>query len=348
MTLTHQHINAISALTYHWEYLHNNCKIPSLEPTVCYLHAAAGFPPKATWLKAVRQSNYSTWPLIIVKNVAKYFPELEEIQMGHMQGQRQGVQSTCPIDAPVAINKANLPDTTAPVTNPLPSAHIVAHKVLIWIIDLKDTLYTDQTGRFPFVSSLGNRYIIILHHMDSNSSWSKALKNKSKGELILACRCALAQMARRGIVPRHQILNNQALFAYKTEIELTKMMYKLVPPNNHCRNLAKKAIQFFKDHMVSVLSGCLPTMPMHLWCQLLPRSNVNCFFFASQRPIPTSWSMHTCMAIMISIVTLLSPLAWRPLSMTNPTSAACSLSTAEKHLSSAPQPNTIGVGSSGW
>jgi hypothetical protein len=89
-TLTRQHINAISVLA-HCEYLHNVYKLPSLEPTICYLHAAAGFPPKATWLKADQQGNYSTWPLINIKNVAKYFPESEETQMGHMQGQRQGV-----------------------------------------------------------------------------------------------------------------------------------------------------------------------------------------------------------------------------------------------------------------
>ena len=149
--------------------------------------------------------------------------------MDHMQGQRQGVQSTCPVHALVATNKANLPNTTAPVTNPPSTAHIVAHNILIQIIDLKDSLYTDQTGRFPFVSSLGNCYIMILHHMDSNSSWSKALKNNSKGELILARSCALVQMAQRGIVPRHQILDNQALFAYKTKIELTKMTHEPSP-----------------------------------------------------------------------------------------------------------------------
>jgi hypothetical protein len=49
------------------------------------------------------------------------------------------------------------------------------------------------------------------------------------------------------------------------------MTYELVSPNNHRCNLAKKALQTFKDHMVSVLSGCSPTMPMHLWCQLLPQ-----------------------------------------------------------------------------
>jgi hypothetical protein len=35
--------------------------------------------------------------------------------------------------------------------------------------------------------------------------------------------------------------------------------------------MAEKAIQTFKDHFVGVLSGCAPSMPIHLWCQLLPQ-----------------------------------------------------------------------------
>ncbi len=35
--------------------------------------------------------------------------------------------------------------------------------------------------------------------------------------------------------------------------------------------MAKKAIQTFKDHFVGVLSSCAPSMPIHLWCQLLPQ-----------------------------------------------------------------------------
>jgi hypothetical protein len=144
-----------------------------------------------------------------------------------MQGHCHGVQSTCPADAPGATNNANPLNITVSVNNPAPPAHIVAHVVLIPVIDLKDTMYMDQTGHFPFVSSLGNHYIMILHHMNSNSSWSKALKNNSEGLLILANHCAIAQMAQRGIVPRHQILDNQASFVYKTKIELTKMTYEL-------------------------------------------------------------------------------------------------------------------------
>jgi hypothetical protein len=76
-------------------------------------------------------------------------------------------------------------------------------------------------------------------------------------------------MQKVGIVPKHQVLDNQASAAYKKAVGDSNMTYKLVPLDNHQRNMAKKAIQTFKDHFVGVLGGCAPTFPMHLWCQLL-------------------------------------------------------------------------------
>ena len=75
-------------------------ELPSVEPAIRYLHGAAGFPTKATWLKAIRAGNFLSWPLINVKNVNKYFPESEETQRGHMRSQRQGVRSTQPAPPP--------------------------------------------------------------------------------------------------------------------------------------------------------------------------------------------------------------------------------------------------------
>ncbi len=47
------------------------------------------------------------------------------------------------------------------------------------------------------------------------------------------------------------------------------MTYELVPPNNHQRNMAEKAFQTFEGNFIGILSGCAPTFPLHLWCQLL-------------------------------------------------------------------------------
>ncbi len=178
-----------------------------------------------------------------------------------MQGQCQGVRSTKRTESTLAKDDKDL---NAP-------PHNSKRDVLITVYNLRITMYTDHTGKFPHISSLGNQYIMILHNMNSNSLWAEAIKNNTEGKLILARQHALAGMKRCGIVPMHQILNNQASAAYKIAIETSKMTYQLVPPDNHRQNMAEKAIQTFKNHFISVLSGCAPTMLMHLWGQLLPQ-----------------------------------------------------------------------------
>ena len=42
------------------------------------------------------------------------------------------------------------------------------HDIFIQIVDLKETIYTDQTGKFPYLSSKGNRYVMVGIHVDAN------------------------------------------------------------------------------------------------------------------------------------------------------------------------------------
>jgi hypothetical protein len=76
-----------------------------------------------------------------------------------------------------------------------------------------------QTGCFPQVFSLGNKYIMVIHDVDSNSSWAEALKDNTGGKLILGRARALEQMQKVGIIPKHQVLDNQASAAYKKAID---------------------------------------------------------------------------------------------------------------------------------
>eukprot|EP00804_Cyclotella_cryptica_P016614 CCRYP_001941-RA/>CCRYP_001941-RA protein AED:0.46 eAED:0.46 QI:0/0/0/1/0/0/2/0/117 len=64
----------------------------------------------------------------------------------------------------------------------------------IKMYDTHDTVYFDQTGKFPLTSSRGNQYQMILYHTDSNSIWVELTKNRTEGELILADNQALTQM----------------------------------------------------------------------------------------------------------------------------------------------------------
>jgi hypothetical protein len=121
---------------------------------------------------------------------------------------------------------------------------------------------SNQTGLFPQVSSLGNKYIMVIHNVNSNSLWVEALKDNTSGKLILGHAWALERMRKAGIVLKHQVLDNQASAAYKRAICNSDMTYELFPPDNHQCNMAEKAIQTSKDHFVGVL---------HLLCQLLPQ-----------------------------------------------------------------------------
>ncbi len=47
------------------------------------------------------------------------------------------------------------------------------------------------------------------------------------------------------------------------------MMHKLVPPDCHHCNIAKQAIQMFKNHFISILSRVNDRFPLSLWCHLV-------------------------------------------------------------------------------
>jgi len=162
--------------------------------------------------------------IISLGHSSKYFPESEETQKGHMRGQRQRVRST------------RMTEPTEDIPTDIP--HQKKGNILITEHEVKSLMYADQTGLFPAISSLCNKYVMILHHVDSNSSWVEAMRNQSGSKLIIARARALARMQCRELIPKHQILNNQASTECKAAIEASGMTYELVPPEEHRRNMA--------------------------------------------------------------------------------------------------------------
>jgi hypothetical protein len=70
--------------------------LPSVQALVQYFHAAAGFPVKDTWLRAIKNCNFESWPGLTYNNAARYCPNTDETLKGHMTQCRQGVRSTRP------------------------------------------------------------------------------------------------------------------------------------------------------------------------------------------------------------------------------------------------------------
>jgi hypothetical protein len=45
---------------------------------VCYYHAVAGFPTKPTWVAAIKNRQFASWPGLTAKAFTKHFPDSKE------------------------------------------------------------------------------------------------------------------------------------------------------------------------------------------------------------------------------------------------------------------------------
>ena len=237
----------------------NVYSLPSMPQTIRYLHAAVGFPTKDSWIKAIKNGNYATWPGITAKAVNRHFPESIETQKGHMKKQRQNVRST----------KQKIVVGETPQDDELRRA-VTKHHILVKIINADETVFTDQTGRLPVQSSRGNTSLMVYYDVDANYIDAEPIRNHADPQMIVAYQKLWARTNRgRKIKPSLHILDNEASETFKAEIRKNCIL-QLVPPDTHRRNLAERAIQTFKSHFIAILAGVDPSFPMNLWDRLVP------------------------------------------------------------------------------
>jgi hypothetical protein len=142
---------------------------------VRYYHAAAGFPTKPSWLKAIKNKQYPSWPGLTWEATNKNFPESEETSKGHERKTRSGLQLT-----KTSATRDSNDNKTNETTHP-PHPHSKQKEATMQTFDLNDKakrlMYSNQMGRFPKKSSFGNQYIMVLIEIDSNAILVEAMKN---------------------------------------------------------------------------------------------------------------------------------------------------------------------------
>jgi hypothetical protein len=99
-------------------------------------------------------------------------------------------------------------------------------------------IYTDQMGRFPVVSSKGNKYIMILYDHDSNAIMAQPIKDRTAQELLRAFQVMEQKLVARGNKPKLMKLDNDASKLQKTYLHQQDIIFQLVPPYSHIQNAA--------------------------------------------------------------------------------------------------------------
>ena len=240
------------------------------------MHSVCGYPVKSTWLKAVKAGNYTGWPLLTAKNVAKYYPETTETPKGHLSQVRKNVRSTKP--KPREMETSN--------TSTLRGRKV--RDVYTRVYETRNTVFSDQTGAFPWRSRSGNKYIMVMVEIDSNAILVEPIKSRKDPELTRAYRSLMTRLGRSGIVPIKHILDNEVSEAMKDVIrDEYKMQMELAPPGCHRRNAAEVAIRNFKAHFLSILAGVADDFPMQLWDKLLPQAEITVNLIRQSNATPT-------------------------------------------------------------
>ena len=139
-------------------------------------------------------------------------------------------------------------------------------------VDVPGQIFSDQTGRFPRVSSRGNRAAMVFYYYDSNAILTEPLKNNNTLELVRAQTHLTQYLLDLGLNPTALRIDNKCPEALQHFFRANSIYFQLCPPNDHRTNQAEKAINTWKFHFLAGLSGVDPNPPLHLWCRLLPQA----------------------------------------------------------------------------
>ena len=83
-------------------------------------------------------------------------------------------------------------------------------EISVNIKDMKNIMYTNQTGQFLVMSKQGNRYIMMLFEADENLILVEQMKNRTLREMCKAYEKLMQWKNQRGIKIKKHILDNEA------------------------------------------------------------------------------------------------------------------------------------------
>ena len=261
----------------------NAYRIRKKADLITFYAGAAGWPVKKTWIAAINNGYFASWPGLTADLVSAHYTTQIPTVMGHLHARRSGIRSTKPTPEKLSTTEALI----AP-----PRPHILrrqAHQVgahLITLPSLKGAIATDFCGRYPHTSNRGMQYVFVLYDYDSNAILAAPTKSRSGANMIKAYDYCYKQLTDAGITPILQYLDNEVSAALIESIKAKQLVYQLASPHDHRLNPAERHVQTFKNHLVAILNGCDDRFPKYLWCRLIPQSVLTLNMLRSSRINP--------------------------------------------------------------
>jgi hypothetical protein len=234
----------------------------SVVKLISYAHYAFGSPPATRMERAIKARFLINVPGLTLERYRKHRPHSILTTLGHQDRQRKSKHDTrtpSPTDGPDEPDDCFFPAGIDQRT----------HECFLTATSRDDfnsiygKVYSDQTGQFPIPSAAGHNYVMICYAYDLNAILATPYRSKQKAHMVKAYQSIYQRLANAGTAPRMHILDNEFPERVKQFIIERQSKYQLVPPHDHCRNAAERAIRTFKNHFAATLYGIDPDFRMH-------------------------------------------------------------------------------------
>ena len=260
-------LNLQTPVTYKAHLVVQQQSIPEL---IAFYKGCAFSPVKSTWIQAIKNENFITWPGLTAERVAKYYPVTTATPKGHLDQEQQNIQSTKPHEIPLSPEETEeMQQDFFPTRTPTPTNNVMC---TIVPFNTPSKAYADLTGKFPYRSSSGNQYIMIFYNYDANYINAIPVKSRRAADLKNAFILHTEELMQSGIKPLIYILDNEISNELKAALKKYKIAYQLVPPAQHRRNAAERAIRTFKNHFLAGLASLPQAFPISEWDRLIAQA----------------------------------------------------------------------------
>ena len=206
-----------------------------------------GAPPITIWLNAINKGWFTSFPGLASSGVRQFCTNKTESAKGHMKPQRQHTASTKPKSKP----RSNI------------------HFFRTEVMEARNELSMDMTGRHPISSRRGHKCILIMTDIDSNHV--KLIPSKSRK----AEACATAHQAGhdwfkdKGIIAKLLRLDNEVSNLLIQTIKKDNLKMQLASPDDNRQLPAERSIQDAKSHFISIRCIADKSFPDDNWDLLL-------------------------------------------------------------------------------
>ena len=127
----------------------------------------------------------------------------------------------------------------------------------------------DLTGSFPITSARGHKYIFVLYDYDSNAILAEPIFSWEKVHILAGYKYCYAHIHWAGIQPIIQRIDKKTSDQIISEIQANNLDSQYAAAGNHRLNPSERAIQTFKNHLISILNGADATFPANQWDRLI-------------------------------------------------------------------------------